>query len=145
MPLRVKSSKSSFRSICCSWKCSKQGLFRFSFWSHLDHLPRVFQTVVPVAVRKSPYITILEKSRNVPNGLLKMCPRLEPQRHFEAACCSGITISAVARVSCMSACKMRPRPKPQHHFEVACCNGIPNAIVIWTAVWDAQISQILPA
>jgi hypothetical protein len=34
------------------------------FWSHLDHLPRVFQTVVPAALRKSPYITILEKSRN---------------------------------------------------------------------------------
>ena len=55
------------------------------------------QTVVPVALRKSPYVTILEKSRNVPNGLLKMCPKLEPQRHFEAACCSGIAISAVVR------------------------------------------------
>ena len=90
---------------------SKQGLFRVSFWSYLDNLPRVFQTVVPMALRKSLYITILEKNRNVPNGLLKMCPRLEPQRHFEAACCSGITISAVARVSCMSVCKMRPPDK----------------------------------
>ena len=86
----------------------------------------MFQTVVPVALRKSPYVTILEKSRNVPHGLLKMCPRLEPQRHFEAACCSGIAISAVACVSCMSVCKMRPRPEPHHHFEVTCCNGIAN-------------------
>ena len=103
------------------------GVYFCYFWSHLDHLPRVFQTVVPVALRKSPYVTILEKSRNVPNGLLKMCPRLEPQRHFEAACCSGIAVSAVARVSCMSVCKMRPRPKSQHHFEVACCNRMANA------------------
>ena len=35
----------------------------------------------------------------VTNGLLKMCPRLEPQQHFEAACCSGQAILAVARVS----------------------------------------------
>ena len=92
--------------------------------------PRMFQTVVPVALRKSPYIAILEKSRNVPNGLLNMCPRLEPQRHFEAAYCSGIAVSVMARVSCMSVCKMRPRPKPQHHFEVACCNGIANAAMV---------------
>ena len=58
------------------------------------------------------------KAEIVTHGLLKMCPRLEPQRHFEAACCSGIAISAVARVSCMSVCKTGPRPKPQHHFEV---------------------------
>ena len=92
--------------------------------------PRMSQTVVPVALRKSPYITFYEKTEIVTNGLLKMCPRLEPQRHFEAACCSGIAISAVARVSCMSVCKMRPRPKPQHHFEVACCNGIANAAMV---------------
>ena len=54
------------------------------------------------------------KAEIVTNGLLKMCPRLEPQQHFEAACCSGITILAVARVSCMSVCKMRPRLEPQH-------------------------------
>ena len=59
----------------------------------------MFQTVVPVALRKSPYVTILEKSRNVPNGLLKMCPRLEPQRHFEAACCRGIANAAMVWVS----------------------------------------------
>ena len=92
--------------------------------------PRMSQTVVPVALRKSPYTTFYEKTEIVTNGLLKMCPRLEPQRHFEAACCSGIAISAVARVSCMSVCKMRPRPKPQHHFEVACCNGIANAAMV---------------
>ena len=53
------------------------------------------------------------KAEIVPNGLLKMCPRLEPQQHFEAACPSDIANLAVARVSCMSVCKMRPRPKPQ--------------------------------
>ena len=61
--------------------------------------PRMSQTVVPVALRKSPYIIFYEKTEIVTNGLLKMCPRLEPQQHFEAACCSGITILAVARVS----------------------------------------------
>ena len=89
--------------------------------------PRMSQTVVPVALRKSLYITFHEKSRNVPNGLPKMCPRLEPQQHVDAACCSGIAFVVVARVACMSVCKMRPRQKPQHHFEVACCNGIANA------------------
>ena len=58
--------------------------------------PRMSQTVVPVALRKSLYATIIEKCGNVPNGLLKMCPRLEPQQHFEAPCCSGIAIVAVA-------------------------------------------------
>ena len=61
--------------------------------------PRMSQTVVPVALREPPYITILEKAEIVPNGLLKMCPRLERQQHFEAACCSGKTSSVVARVS----------------------------------------------
>ena len=80
--------------------------------------PRMSQTVVPVALRKSPYTTFYEKTEIVTNGLLKMCPRLEPQQHFEAACCSGITILAVARVSCMPVCKMCSRLKPQHHVEV---------------------------
>ena len=50
--------------------------------------PRMSQTVVPVALRKSPYIIFYENTEIVANGLLKMCPRLEPQQHFEAACCT---------------------------------------------------------
>ena len=50
------------------------------------------------------------KSEILTNGLPKMCFRLEPQQHFEAACCNGIPTLAVAGVSCMSVCKMRPRP-----------------------------------
>ena len=96
---------------------------------HFGIIWTVYQTVVPVALRKLLYITFLDKTRNVPNGLLKMCPRLEPQLHCEAACCSGIAISVVAQVSYMSVCKMRPRPKPQHHFEVACCRERANAAV----------------
>ena len=49
------------------------------------------------------------KAEIVTNGLLKMCPRLEPQQHFEAACCSGKASLVVARVSCMSVCNMCPR------------------------------------
>ena len=128
-PLRADLRSRHFEAFV-TYRNVSAGIIQVSFWSHLDHLPRVFQTVVPVALRKSPYITILEKSRNVPNGLLKMCPRLEPQQHFEAECCSGIANRAVARVSCMSVCKMRPRLKPQHHFEVACCNGIAFASCI---------------
>ena len=109
MLLRVKSSKSSFRSICCSWKCSKQGLFRCHFgiiwiiyqecskrwfrWRHVNRLTLHFTT----------------KAEIVTNGLLKMCPRLEPQQHFEAACCHGKASLAVARISCVSVRKMRPR------------------------------------
>ena len=61
---------------------------------------------------------VSRKAEIVTNGLLKMCPRLEPQQHFEAACCSGKASLAVARVSCMSVCKMRPRFEPQHYVEV---------------------------
>ena len=75
--------------------------------------PRMSQTVVPVALRKSPYIIFYEKTEIVTNGLLKMCLRLEPQQHFEAACCSGITIFGMARVSWMPVCKMSPRLKPR--------------------------------
>ena len=39
------------------------------------------------------------KAEIVPNGLPKMCPRLEPQHHFEVACCNGIADVAMARVS----------------------------------------------
>ena len=54
---------------------------------------------------------------------LNMCPRLEPQQHFDVACCNGITHVAVARVSCVSVCRVCPGLAPQQRFEAACCSG----------------------
>ena len=97
-------------------KLSNSSKRRFR-WRHVNRLTLHFTT----------------KAEIVTNGVLKVCPRLEPQRYFEAECCSGKANRAVARVSCMSVCKMRPRPKPQHHFEAACCNGIANVAMAWVS------------
>ena len=86
----------------------QQELFR----CHFGAIWIMFQTVVKLWFQWR-YVNRLtlrfsRKAKIITNGLLKICPRLEPQQHFEAACCSGITNLAVARVSCMSVCKMRP-------------------------------------
>ena len=83
--LTSRSSNLSFRSICDIWKCSKQWLFRCHFgaiwiiyqecskrwfqWRYVNRLTLHFS-------RRAEIVT---------NGLLKMCPRLEPQ-HDLAPC-----------------------------------------------------------
>ena len=88
------------------------------FWCHFGVIRNLFQECSKrwFQWRDVNRLTLhfTSKPDIVTNGLSKMCPRLKPQRHFEAACCNGIAISAVARVSCMSVCKMRPRLEPQH-------------------------------